>query len=122
MEKITQMQYEYALERIEDLLPVVDGYADPGSKEAVELSLLSDIVIAYENEHFPIETPTPAELIELALLEKDMTQKDLAREVGVSPSRINEYVKGKAEPSLRIAGRLCRTLGIPPAAMLGGLR
>lgn len=31
MEKITQMQYEYALERIEDLLPVVDGYAAPSA-------------------------------------------------------------------------------------------
>ena len=60
MGKITKMQDEYALERIEELLPLVDGYADPGSKEAVELSLLSDIVIAYENEHFPIAAPAPS--------------------------------------------------------------
>ena len=56
MQEITKMQYEYALERIEDLLPVVDGYADATSKEAVELSLMSDIVIKYEKKHFPLRS------------------------------------------------------------------
>lgn len=113
------MQYEYALERVEDLLPLVTEASDPNGKEALELSLMSDVVIEYEKEHYPIEKPTPAELIELALEEKEMTQKALAEAIGVSPTRINDYVRGKAEPSLRIAGRLCRALDIAPAAMMG---
>ena len=40
MGRFTQMQYEYALERIEDLLPLVNDETDPGSKEALELSLM----------------------------------------------------------------------------------
>lgn len=32
-------------------------------------------IIAYEKIHFPIEKPTVAELIELSLEEKGMTQK-----------------------------------------------
>ena len=119
MQEITQMQYEYALERIEDLLPVVDGYADATSKEAVELSLMSDIVIEYEKKHFPIEKPSPSELIALAIEEKSMSQKELAERIGVSPSRISDYVTGRAEPTLRIAARLCTALGITPAAMMG---
>lgn len=59
MGKISKDQYEYALDRIEELLPVVNGY-DPKQKEAVELSVLSDIVIEYEKEFFPIEKPTVA--------------------------------------------------------------
>ena len=51
--------------------------------------------------------------------EKEMTQKQLAILIGVSPSRINDYVNGRAEPSLKIARLLCKTLGITPAAMLG---
>lgn len=73
----------------------------------------------YEKEHFPIEKPTPAELIQASLTEKQLTQKELASQIGVSPSRINDYVSGRAEPSLRIASRLCLALGIAPAAMLG---
>lgn len=112
------MQYQYALERIEDLLPLVSG-EDPNEEKAVELSIYSDIVIEYEKEHFPIEKPTPAELIQASLAEKQLTQKELAARIGVSPSRVNDYVSGRAEPSLRIASRLCLALGIAPAAMLG---
>ena len=118
MGRITEMQYQYALERIEDLLPVVNG-EDPNEEKAVELSIYSALVIEYEKEHFPIEKPTPAELIQASLTEKSMTQKDLASQVGVSPSRINDYVSGRSEPTLRIASRLCVALGIAPAAMLG---
>lgn len=119
MQEITQIQYEYALERIEDLLPLVDSYGNPSQKEAVELSLMSDIVIEYEKKHFPIEKPTPSELISLAIEEKEISQKELAAQIGVSPSRISDYVTGRAEPTLRIAARLCATLGISPAAMMG---
>ncbi len=89
------------------------------SREAVELSVLSDVVIEYETKHYPIGKPTVAELIELSLEEKGMTQKQLATEIGVSPSRINDYVSGRAEPTLRVARLLCIALGILPSAMLG---
>ena len=118
MGRITEMQYQYALERIEDLLPLVSG-EDPNEEKAVELSIYSDIVIEYEKEHFPIEKPTPAELIQASLTEKQITQRELATQIGVSPSRISDYVSGRAEPTLRVASRLCLALGIAPAAMLG---
>ena len=87
MAKITKEQYEFALARIEELLP--------------------------------IGKPTVAQLIQLSLDEKNMSQKQLATEIGVSPSRISDYVSGRAEPTLKIARLLCVTLGISPSAMLG---
>ena len=45
--------------------------------------------------------------------------KQLAQEIGISQSRISDYVSGRAEPTLKIARLLCMTLGITPAAMLG---
>lgn len=117
--KITKEQYVFAQERIEELLPVVDDTTSTNDKDAIELSLMSEIVIAYEEEHFPIDKPTTAELIELALEEKKMTQKELAKEIGVSPSRINDFVTGRSEPSLRIARQICLTLGITASAMMG---
>lgn len=48
-----------------------------------------------------------------------MSQKQLASKIGVSPSRISDYVSGRAEPTLKIARQLCMTLGITPSAMLG---
>lgn len=117
--EITRQQYEFALARIEELLPLVDDQVAADDRNAVELALLSEFVIEYESLHYPIEKPTIAELIDLALEEKKMTQKELAKEIGVSPSRINDFITGRAEPSLKIAKRLCVSLGITASAMLG---
>ncbi len=106
MGKITKEQYQFALTRIEELLPLVNDNTPANDRHAVELTMMSDVVIEYEKEHYPIE-------------ENNMTQKQLANEVGVSPSRISDYVSGRAEPTLKIARLLCRVLNITPSAMLG---
>ena len=118
MKVISKAQYEMAEKRIEELLPLVDDNMPVDDPNSVELALMSDIVEEYEKIHYPIEKPTPADLIKMGLQEKAMTQKQLSEEIGVSPSRVNAYVSGKSEPSLSIAGRICRILGIMPEAML----
>jgi len=119
MGKVSEEQYNYALERIEHLLPLVDGYAPKDDPNAIELSILSDVVIEYEKEYYPIDKPSVGELIETSLNEKNMTQKELADEIGVSPSRISDFVSGRAIPNLRIASMLCSKLGINPSEMMG---
>lgn len=116
---ITKAQYKLAQQRIEELLPMVDDNTPANDRNAVELSLMSEVVIAYEKEHFPIEKPNVSELIELSLDDQGMTQKQLAKEIGVSPSRVNDYISGRAEPTLKIARMLCKVLNIPPSLMLG---
>ena len=101
------------------MLPVVDDNTPANNRNAIELTMMSDIVIDYEKEHYPIGKPTVAQLIQLSLEEKNMSQKQLADEIGISPSRISDYISGRAEPTLKIARMLCLTLGITPAAMLG---
>lgn len=105
------LKYEFALARVKELLPLVDDNIPANDKNAVELSVMSDIVIAYEKEYYPIEKTTVAELIKLYLEEKGKSQKQLAIEIGISPS-------GRPEPTLKIARLLCRVLNIPPTAML----
>lgn len=118
MRKISEDQYKFAIERVETLLPQVDESTPLNDPKAIELMMMSDIVIDYEKEHYPIEKPTVAELIANGLRENNITQKQLAMELGLSTTRINDFVSGRSEPSLRIAGRICRRLKIRPAAML----
>ena len=73
--KVSKEQYEFAQNKVEELLPLVSDEMSANHPLVVELALMSDVVIAYEKEHFPIEKPTVAELIELSLAEKEMTQK-----------------------------------------------
>ena len=116
---ISKAQYEYAMKRVEELLPLTeDGVTNENSLD-IELSIMSDLIIEYETLNFPIEKPSIADLIALALEEKNMTQKELAQKIGVSPSRINDFITGRAEPSIRIARQLCMTLGITASAMMG---
>lgn len=117
--EISRSQYDYALNRIEELLPFVTDETPAGDKNAIELAIVSDIVEAYEQAHYPMAKPTIGELISLSIEERGMTQKQLARELGVSPSRVSDYISGRAEPTLRIARSLCLILGIAPAAILG---
>ena len=116
---ITKEKYEFAQARIEELLPLVDDSMPANDRMAIELSLMSDIVISYENEHYSIEKPTVSELIHFYLEEKGMTQKQLAIEIGLSPSHVNDYISGRSEPTLHNAGLICRILEIPPTVMLG---
>ena len=118
MRKITEEQYKFAQSRVEALLPLVDDSTPLSDPKAVELVMMSDIVIDYEQEHFPIEKPSVAELIADGLKDSKITQKQLAEELGVSTTRVNDFVSGKSEPNLRIAGHICRFLHISPAAML----
>ena len=119
MNEVTKELYEFALARIEELLPLVGDNTLANDRNALELSVMSEVVIAYEKKHYSIGKPTVAELIELSLEEQSMTQRQLAGAIGISPSRINDYISGRSEPTLKIARRLCRALHISPAAMLG---
>lgn len=51
------MTYEQALARIEQLLPLVGDDTPPTDRAALELSIMSEVVIDYENDHFPIGKP-----------------------------------------------------------------
>lgn len=78
MEKITKEQYEFALNRIEELLPLVTDETPANDKNAIELTLMSDIVESYEKRHFPIGKPSVSELIELSLSEKKNDTKTIS--------------------------------------------
>ena len=52
MAQITKEQYEFALAQIEELLPMVDDNTPAKDRNAVELTMMSDVVIDYEKEHY----------------------------------------------------------------------
>ncbi|MEZ3589499.1 MAG: hypothetical protein K1V84_00485 [Muribaculaceae bacterium] len=52
--EISQQQYESALARIEELLPLISDDTPSDSPDAVELIKVSGIVREYELKHYPI--------------------------------------------------------------------
>lgn len=52
--EISQQQYESALARIEELLPLVSDDTPSDNPHAVELIKVSEIVREYELKHYPV--------------------------------------------------------------------
>ena len=56
-------QYEWAVARVEELLPLVDDNTPQDDPAFIELSVLSNLVADYSDEHFDIGEPSLAEVI-----------------------------------------------------------
>lgn len=117
--EITKEKYEYAQSRIDELLAQISENTPEDDPLMIELMIVTDIVEAYEEVHCKISVPTLGEIILDALDTAGLTSKQLAEKIGVSPSRISDYIHNRCEPTLRIARQLCQILGITPAEMLG---
>ena len=113
------MQYEWAVKRVEELLPLVNDSTPIDDPNSIELELLSNLVADYSEEHFALESPTLAEIIKLRMYEMGLTQANLAKLLNVSPSIISEYLSGKSEPTLKVAKEISRQLNIDANIVLG---
>ncbi|MDL2230281.1 helix-turn-helix domain-containing protein [Alistipes sp. OttesenSCG-928-L06] len=112
-------QYKAAMDRIEELLPLVNEDTAVEDKNSVELVLLSELVAEYEEYIYPIKTPSLIDILKLRMYEMGLTQKMLAEILGVSTSRVNEYLTGKSEPTLKVARDMNRKLSIDADIILG---
>lgn len=115
----SEKEYNAILERIEELLSNPDNIENSEAKGFVELNILSDLVADYEEAYFPVVPPTLAEAIKLRMHERGLSQKALSNFLGISSSRISEYLNGKSEPTLKVARDISRKLDIEASIVLG---
>ena len=83
------------IEKVEELLPLVNDETPLDDPNSIELELLSNMVADYSEEHFAMGTPSLADILKLRMHEMGLTQISLSKILGVSPSRISEYLSGK---------------------------
>ena len=93
-----EAQYDWAMKRIDELLPHVHDDTPDDDPNSIELYLLSRLVEEYE---------------------MGLSQAGLAKKIGVSPSRISDFISGKAEPTMQVGRRISTELDIDPAIVLG---
>ena len=115
----TEKQYKVVCERVEELLKVVSNNTPPDDKNFIELELLSNLVADYSEEHFALGEPTLIDVLKLRMFEMGLNQKSLAKLIGVSPSRLSDYISGKCEPTLKVAREISRKLNIDANIVLG---
>ena len=94
-------QYDWAVNRVEELLSLVDDNTPKDDASLIELELLSNLVADYSEEHFAIGT------------------RSLATMLNISPSRISAIVSWKTEPTYKVAQDISRKLNIDASIVLG---
>ena len=114
-----QTQYEWAVKRVEDLLPLVKDDTPLNDPNSIELELLSNLVADYSEEHFSLGEPSLVDVLKLRMYEMGLNQQSLSQLIGVSPSRLSDYISGKCEPTLKVAREISKKLNIDASIVLG---
>ena len=91
---------------------------ETSDRSFIEPDLISGLVVEYEEKHYPVEPLILKEMIRLQVAEKGLSQKGLAKLLGVSPPRISEYMTGKSELTLKVARLLHQKLDIDKEILL----
>jgi len=112
----SEADYEEALAEIERLWGAQKGTAD-GDR----LDVLTTLVEAYENKHFPMEPPDPIEAIRFRLEQQGLDHRALVGVIG-GRSRVYEVMHRKRALSLEMIRRLNKSLGIPAEVLIRPVR
>ncbi len=112
----TEEDHKNSLSRVEALWD-----AEPGTPEGDELDVLVTLICAFEEEHFPIETPDPIEAIKFRMEQQDLTDTDLVPYLG-HRSRVSEVLNKKRRLTLGMIRKLNEGLNIPLDSLINDYR
>ena len=104
----------------EKALSFIEAHFDAkaGSRATQQVEIHSILVEKFEDEHFPIEAPSPVEAIKFRMEQLGVTNSDLQRLIG-QKGHISEIFHGKRNLSVRMMKNLHRELKIPAEILLG---
>jgi HTH-type transcriptional regulator / antitoxin HigA len=108
----TEADYQAALIRVDGLL-----HAQPNTPEGDDLDLLTTLIAAYEEQHYPIVPPDPIEALVYWMESRDLTRRDLEPLLG-SRARVAEILNRRRTLTLEMIRRLHSALGIPAEILI----
>ena len=115
---VNNTEYEAIMARIDELVEIVDDTTPSTDKNYIELDFLTDLVVAYEKEHYAIGKPVLHDVLKTRMHEMNLSQKSLAELLGISTPRVSEFLTGKSEPTLKIARKMHKNLRIDANVIL----
>jgi HTH-type transcriptional regulator/antitoxin HigA len=89
--------------------------------EELYLDALSDLVASYEDEHYPIETASDAEMLQHLMEAKGISQIELHRSTKIAKSTISEILAGKKAFSRSLIRTLSEFFGVEKSVLVNNL-
>jgi HTH-type transcriptional regulator/antitoxin HigA len=83
------------------------------------LSAVIPFIEQYEKKEFPIESATPEEVLGFLMEQHDLSQYDLAKELGGQPV-VSQILRGKRRLTREHIERLSKRFGVTPATFYPG--
>lgn len=117
MEKqVTREEFEVAESKMNELLAIATqkgGFDGLTEKESEELDKYTQIVNAYEQVHYVVPLPETIQgLIELKMYEKKLKQKELAKMLQITDTKLSEIMHKKRKPNVSFLKAMHKVLGI----------
>jgi HTH-type transcriptional regulator/antitoxin HigA len=103
------------------LLLEMERRDDLTKAEKLYMEVVTLLVEAYENEHYPIADASPIEVLTELMAANDLRQKDLVPEFG-SESIVSEVLSGKKPLNLHHIERLSRRFSLSPAVFFSEVK
>jgi HTH-type transcriptional regulator / antitoxin HigA len=108
----TELDYQNALQEIERLFD-----AEPNSPECDRLDILTTLVEAYEQKHYPIEAPDAISAILYYLESRGLSEQDLIISIG-SQQEITAILNRQKPLTLDTIRRLNQDFKIPAEILI----
>lgn len=100
----TKKQFELAESKMNELLAIATnkgGFDNLTKKQLSELNKYTQIVNAYEDMHYKIPMPQTLQgLIELTMYENKLKQKELAKMLHTTDTKLSEIMHNKRKPNI----------------------
>ena len=108
----TEADYQVALQRVDALMQ-----AQSNTPEGDDLDILTTLIAAYEEQHYPILPPDPVEALMYWMETRDLTRRDLEHLLG-RRARVAEILNRRRRLRLEMIRRLHSELGIPAEILI----
>ena len=107
-----------AAQQVMDRL-LAKGKLDHGEKTYLET--LSDLVAAYEDQHYAIEPASDADMLRHLIEAKGITQAQLSRDTGMAKSSVSEILAGRKPFSRQMIRKLAEYFQVPVGVLAANM-
>lgn len=118
---LTSIRSEGDLEAAQEVIDRLLAQATLSTGAELYLDALSDLVAAFEDEHYQLAPASDADMLRHLMEAKGISQIDLHRRTEIAKSTISEILAGKKPFSRQIIGKLAEFFDVDKSVLANNL-